>query len=218
MTFLSHAWARGKGRSSHSSARNRTSTIAISASNGSWVMSGSHTVNHTSLGWQPSGAAVSHTATHWYARAIVHSVWVPASGRPESWTQDHKLWRHINEHLEECRWPRVCPNPLCDASLQDALALQFHFVDDHRFSRTRPVKPANLTALDSQDEKMPLDKEVQGACPSHKRKSSSCTRALEPPQSFHDTPASVPSFNLHFSFPGHSISSNFTCTLISKQR
>jgi len=84
------------------------------------------------------------------------------------------------------------PHLLCNASLKDAAALQFHFVDEHGFSRTRPLKPANSTALDSQDEKMSLDREAQGACPSRKRKSSSCTRALEwmPPQSFDDTPVS----------------------------
>jgi hypothetical protein len=78
------------------------------------------------------------------------------------------------------------------SSSKSAAALQYHFVDEHGFSRTCPVKPANITALDSQDEKMPLDKDTQGDRPSRKRKSSSCTRALEwmPSQSFHDTPVS----------------------------
>lgn len=117
---------------------------------------------------------------------------LPPSKRLESWTRGYKLWSHVNEHLEECRWPRVCPHPLCDTSVKNAAALQYHFVNEHGFSRTCPAKPANMTALGSQDEKMPLHKDAQGACPSRKRKSSSCTGALEwmPPQSFHDTPAS----------------------------
>jgi len=118
---------------------------------------------------------------------------LPASQRLKSWSRDHKLWGHIaEEHLVDCRWPLTCPYPLCDVPLKDATAFQCHLVDDHGFSRIRPVKPANLMSLDSQGEKMSLDEEAQSTLPSRKRKSSSCTRALEwmPPQSFGDTPAS----------------------------
>lgn len=126
-----------------------------------------------------------------YCPFCISETTLPASKRLESWTRDHKLWSHVNEHLEECRWPRECPHPLCDTSLRDAAALQFHFVDEHGFSRTYPVKSANLIALSSQDEKTPLHKDTQDARLSRKRKSFSCTRDLEwmPPQYFHDTPA-----------------------------
>jgi hypothetical protein len=157
--------------------------------------------------WEPhcqshlAGMATKRCGTTTYCHTLVRPGYcpfciretaLPASKRLESWTRDHKLWSHVSEHLEECRWPRVCPHPLCDTSLKDAAALQYHLVDEHGFSRTCPVKPANMTALDSQDEKIPLDKDTQGARPSRKRKPSSCTRALEwmPSQSFHDTPAS----------------------------
>ncbi|KAN0069234.1 Protein of unknown function (DUF3435) domain containing protein [Elaphomyces granulatus] len=108
-----------------------------------------------------------------------------ASQQLKPWSRDHKLWGHIdNEHLADRRWPLVCR--LCDVPLKDAAALQCHFADEHGLSRTRPVKPAIPSTLDSQDEEMQLDKEVPGAGPSRKRKSSSDTKALEwmPPQSF----------------------------------
>ena len=117
----------------------------------------------------------------------------PTSKRLESWIQDHKLWSHVIEHLEECRWPCMCPHLLCDISLKDATTLHYHFVDEHRFSHTTPLRPANMKALDLQDEELPLDKDIQGAHPSRKQKFSSSTRALEwmPSQSFHDTAAST---------------------------
>lgn len=180
-----------------SSACSRISTIAISASTGSWVRSGSHTVSHISLKWRPSGCGTityCHTLVRpGYCPFCISETASPASKRLESWTRDHKLWSHVNEHLEECRWPRMCPHLLCDTSLQNGAALQYHFVDEHGFSRTTPLRPANIISLDLQDEGMPLDRVIQGARPSRKRKSSSSTRALEwmPSQSFHDTAAST---------------------------
>ena len=64
---------------------------------------------------------------------------LPASQRLESWTRDHKLWVHVNEkHLSGCQWPSSCPHPLCNLSFNDEFALQFHLIDDHGFSQTRP--------------------------------------------------------------------------------
>jgi len=83
---------------------------------------------------------------------------LPASKRLESWTRDHKLWDHVNDHIEESRWPQACPHPLCDTPVKDAAALQFHRVDNHGFSRSRPTRPANSPALSSKAEKMPLNK------------------------------------------------------------
>jgi hypothetical protein len=57
-----------------------------------------------------------------------------ATKRLESWTRDHKLWLHVNEHLTGRRWPVHCPHPLCNLSLEDETAFQFHLRDDHRFS------------------------------------------------------------------------------------
>jgi hypothetical protein len=55
---------------------------------------------------------------------------------------------------------RTLPLLKVKSSSKGAAALQYHFVDVHGFSRTCPVKPANIIALDSQDEKMPLDKVI----------------------------------------------------------
>jgi hypothetical protein len=73
----------------------------------------------------------------------------------------------VNDHLDEYDWSHPCPYPLCvlEALLKNGSApqfkddedLQFHLMDDHGFSRSRPRKlplersattdPAN-TALD----------------------------------------------------------------------
>ena len=63
----------------------------------------------------------------------------PSAGRRlESWRRDHALWKHIDTHLERQRWPLVCPHPLCDTRLSHGKDLQFHYVDEHGLSRTRP--------------------------------------------------------------------------------
>ena len=36
-----------------------------------------------------------------------------ASERMQSWTRDHKLWIHVNDHLDEYDWPYPYPYPLC---------------------------------------------------------------------------------------------------------
>ena len=139
-----------------------------------------------------AGMATKRCGTVTYCHTLVRPGYCPfcmsdpkllASQRLESWTRDH---------LSRCRWPRVCPHPLCDTSLKDAAALQFHLVDEHGFSRTYPWKSASGTAVDSQDETTTLDQDPQRDRPSRKRKSSSGIGALEwiPPQSFHDTPFS----------------------------
>lgn len=64
---------------------------------------------------------------------------LPASRRLESWTRDHKLWSHVNNHLEGQPWPLACPHPLCDILIPNDTELLYHFVDDHGFSRTRPA-------------------------------------------------------------------------------
>ena len=56
--------------------------------------------------------------------------------------------------------------------LKDAAAFQCHLAYEHGLSRTRPVNPASSAALDSQDKKMPVDKEVLSVRPSRKHKSS----------------------------------------------
>src|SRR2546423_15534210 len=97
-----------------------------------------------------------------YCPFCMSTTTLPAFKRLESWTRDHKPWSQVNKYLEECRWPLVCPHPLCDTSLKDPAALQFHFVDEDGFSCIRPVKLANSAALGLQDEKMLLDKESGG--------------------------------------------------------
>jgi hypothetical protein len=58
--------------------------------------------------------------------------------RLESWSRDHKLWNHVNDHLRKCRWPISCPHSSCDTSFDDETTFQFHLIDSHGFSRTRP--------------------------------------------------------------------------------
>lgn len=105
---------------------------------------------------------------------------LPASKRLESWTRDHKLWSHVRQDLERRQWPRTCPHPLCDSLIKDALALQFHFVDEHGLSRTCPERPAETMALDSTVEKAQRSGDnKKNMCSSLKRKSPYCYEALE---------------------------------------
>ena len=121
----------------------------------------------------------------------------PASKRLESWTRDHKLWNHVNIHLGQCRWPRVCPHPLCDALANDGVALQFHFMDEHGFSRARPGKAACSEVSDSLGKNVSLDDEVQAPLFNRKRKFSSVTTKLEwiTPRSAHDLSVSGQDFS-----------------------
>lgn len=86
---------------------------------------------------------------------------LPACERLESWTRDYNLWSHVNEHLKGRKWPCPCPHPLCDLSFEDETKLQFHFMDEHGFGRTRP---GHLARLNSQQ---------QYTKPNRKRKFSS---------------------------------------------
>jgi hypothetical protein len=100
--------------------------------------------------WEPhcqshlAGMAIKLCGTITYCHKLVRPSYCPfcmsdpelfASKRLESRTRDHKLWSHANEHFGKCRWPRVCPYPLCDTTLKDAASFQFHLVDEYGFSR-----------------------------------------------------------------------------------
>ena len=105
---------------------------------------------------------------------------LPAPERLESWTRDHQLWGHVEEHLEICHWPRRCPHPLCGASVfEDAAAFRFHLVDEHRFSQTRPVKAAYSTPPNGQPNKNLLDGGSPAVSSSPKRKQPTSTEALQ---------------------------------------
>ena len=114
---------------------------------------------------------------------------LPAADRSKSWTRDHKLWIHVNEHLDQCQWPRVCPHPLCDVVVDDSGTLQFHFVDEHGLSRSRPGKSASSKMFDLRDEKSFFDTGTKNDSPKRKRTSSNCTQTLQwlPPNSGHTT-------------------------------
>jgi hypothetical protein len=61
-----------------------------------------------------------------------------ASRRLMPWSRDHKLWNHVNDYLRGSRWPVVCRHPSCNTSYDDETSFQFHLIDNHGFSRTRP--------------------------------------------------------------------------------
>jgi hypothetical protein len=78
-----------------------------------------------------------------------------AARRLQSWSRDFDLWTHVNDEIKGRCCPMSCPYPLCDVLLEDHRALQFHFIDEHRFSQTRPANlrvqtfpnPADTTNL-----------------------------------------------------------------------
>jgi hypothetical protein len=68
---------------------------------------------------------------------------LPACKRMNSWIRDHQLWEHMNAHMNKYSWPHACPHLLCkrEASapqFKNNEELQFHLIDEHGFSRTRP--------------------------------------------------------------------------------
>ena len=82
---------------------------------------------------------------------------LPATRRLDSWSRDHKLWIHVNEHVRGLSWPTICPHPYCSSSLDNETSLQFHFIDEHGFSRTRPRR--TLPEKDSSRKRKAADDE-----------------------------------------------------------
>ncbi|KIW11740.1 hypothetical protein PV08_09012 [Exophiala spinifera] len=66
---------------------------------------------------------------------------LPPHERLKPWSRDHKLWIHVQvEHLDGSQWPLKCLHPLCDNTLhKDPGTFQFHLMDVHNFSRSRPA-------------------------------------------------------------------------------
>ena len=85
-----------------------------------------------------------------------------AAYRLQSWSRDFDLWVHVNDEVEGRRWPILCPHPLCDILLKGDRDLQFHFIDDHGFSRTRPGQPASadIFAHDGDDRSVKTTREL----------------------------------------------------------
>jgi hypothetical protein len=52
---------------------------------------------------------------------------------------------------------------------ENTTSLEFHFMDDHRFSRRPPKIPANLRHERPQDEGTPLDNDAESPRPRRKR-------------------------------------------------
>lgn len=138
-----------------------------------------------------------------YCHTLVHPGCCPffigrtslsASERLQSWTRDHKLWTHVmDEHLDDSQWPLVCPHPLCDTPHDDSTSFQFHLIDVHRFSRSRPTRGTNATSVSPSDENIPLHDDAGGFPPCRKRKSPSSSGALDwiPPQSLKSMAAAL---------------------------
>lgn len=108
---------------------------------------------------------------------------LPAPKRLESWTRDRKLWDHIQQHLAECQWPRMCPHPLCDVILKDSPAFQFHLVDNHGL--THPGETVARGSSESNDAAS-INEPPSSIDTPRKRKKVGGASPLEwmPPQSF----------------------------------
>jgi hypothetical protein len=46
-----------------------------------------------------------HAFTPWLLPFCLGDKALPASERWSSWTRDHQLWKHVNEHVRDRRWP-----------------------------------------------------------------------------------------------------------------
>jgi len=49
---------------------------------------------------------------------------LPVTKRLESWTRDHQLWNHVNDHIQTCSWAITYPHPNCDE--QSDIAISRH--------------------------------------------------------------------------------------------
>jgi hypothetical protein len=112
-----------------------------------------------------------------------------AAQRLESWSRDHKLWQHVNDHARERSWPIACPHPLCDVSLGDDTSLQFHLIDNHGFSRTRPGQADRSALQQSSLQDSPDEPSDRNARAGRKRRSENegGTLCWMPPASFSAT-------------------------------
>jgi hypothetical protein len=70
----------------------------------------------------------------------------PAGERLQSWSRDHALWQHIESHIEGRAWPLACPHHASAPILRDDKELQFHLIDEHGCSRTRPKPRIKISA------------------------------------------------------------------------
>lgn len=107
---------------------------------------------------------------------------LPPSERLKPWTRDHFLWKHVeDEHFSKCLWPLVC----CDSPHEDPTSCEFHLVDVHRFSRSRPSRAPDSVRPHAADGGGLSDGGVDGARSCRKRKSPTDSRAVEwqPPYS-----------------------------------
>ena len=84
-----------------------------------------------------------------YCPFLVGAETEAAARRLQSWSRDFDLWTHVNDEITGRRRPMSCPHPLCDVLLEDDRGLQFHFIDDHGFSRTRPGQAAGTELCES---------------------------------------------------------------------
>ena len=124
-----------------------------------------------------------------------------AAYRLQSWSRDFDLWIHVNDEVDGRRWPILCPHPLCDILLKGDRDLQFHFIDDHGFSRTRPGQPAsaNIFEHDGDDRSVKTTGELTSL--NHKRKPSSSSDLLERDDTQRSSPTRPPKKKFRFNSP-----------------
>ena len=121
---------------------------------------------------------------------------LPAFQRMESWIRDRALWIHMHHHLEKYEWPRPCLDPVCvrEAALRndtvpqfkDQEDLQYHLIDEHGFS---PTRPRELTCSGARRLCSPASTGHENPRPNRKRTSPSRDGTLEwiPGQCFEAT-------------------------------
>ena len=87
-----------------------------------------------------------------YCPFCVRNTSLSAFDRLKTWSRDHKLWLHVkDDHLADCLWPLVCPDPRCGTTHGDSISFQYHLIDVHKFSRSRPTKGTSSTSEHSAD-------------------------------------------------------------------
>jgi hypothetical protein len=108
---------------------------------------------------------------------------LPAAERLDPWTRDHHLWTHVNEHADDCVWPRLCPHLLCDTLVRDTHELWEHLIDKHDLSYSRPDTVSYRKRKHSDGSEFLEWKPENGLSPSKRSRPTISRRLLSEPTS-----------------------------------
>jgi hypothetical protein len=110
-----------------------------------WVVGDGDWEDHCRVHLEALGSKRCGTIT--YCQTLVRPAFSPfqlwgkslkPSQHMQSWNRDLALWNHVETYLACEDWPMSCPCEECEVISPDRTSLEYHFIDDHGFSKARP--------------------------------------------------------------------------------